>query len=249
MAGTQSPRRRVLTLTGADRHTDLYALGSLARENPWVEIALLVSESNSASRYWTFDEVWRAIDALDRLVDAADQLAIHVCGTAARQKLYGDVNIRGLCARLGRLQLNGNPQEGHITQVRGRLLDTRIITQVRHVGAALPNRYGRDYLVDASGGRGVLPAEWAPPDLDPSSQVMSGGSGIGFAGGLSPENISRELPRILAMTSPGWWIDLETHLRDDPGDEGKFSLDRAWLTVHEVSRVLDHHFDWRRVLP
>lgn len=246
-------RRRVLTLTGADRHTDLHALGALAREHPWVEIALLVSEDNHSTRYWTFDAVVDAVDTLARFITPLDQLAIHTCGSAARQRLYGDVNVRGLCSRVGRLQLNGKARDSDIEQcLIPRLLGTTFITQVKIPDDAveLPvveSLYRRAYLVDASGGRGILPREWRRPLY--ANRPVIHPSAVGFAGGLSPENIARELPRILDVTYHGWWIDLETALRTDPTPDGRFDLDRAWLTVHEVERVLDRAFDWRRVLP
>lgn len=61
-------------------------------------------------------------------------------------------------------------------------------------------------LVDASGGRGVSPAEWTRPNTTRA---------VGFAGGLGPDNLAGELPRIAAVARGPWWVDMETKLRTD----------------------------------
>lgn len=73
-------------------------------------------------------------------------------------------------------------------------------------------------LVDASGGQGISPEKWSAPRQS---------CPVGFAGGLSPENLEVELPKILEVARPGFWVDMESSLRV----EGCFDLARARQAV------------------
>jgi phosphoribosylanthranilate isomerase len=80
-------------------------------------------------------------------------------------------------------------------------------------------------LVDASGGRGISPVEWVRPPTDKR---------VGFAGGLGPDNLEQELPRILDVSRFGDWIDMETGLRDD---DDWFDVERARAVLEIVQRL------------
>lgn len=60
-------------------------------------------------------------------------------------------------------------------------------------------------LFDLSHGAGVLPDEW--PKTGPFADFP-----LGYAGGLGPENVSEELPKIHAAAAGPYWIDMETKL-------------------------------------
>ena len=77
------------------------------------------------------------------------------------------------------------------------------------------------YLFDASGGRGLEPLEW-PKHLQDWT--------CGYAGGLGPGNLRRELPRIAAAAGPfPYWIDMESKLRDDE--------DRFWIGLARLAMM------------
>ena len=46
----------------------------------------------------------------------------------------------------------------------------------------------------------------------------------GYAGGLGPDNLAVELASIKAVASSGWWVDMESKLRDE---HDKFDVGRA----------------------
>lgn len=78
-------------------------------------------------------------------------------------------------------------------------------------------------LFDASGGRGLERQEW-PAHL--------GDWDCGYAGGLGPDNLRRELPRIAAAAGPSpYWIDMESKLRE--GDD-RFSVALARQALDAV---------------
>jgi len=79
-------------------------------------------------------------------------------------------------------------------------------------------------LLDTSGGRGISPSAWAQPATEKP---------VGFAGGLGPDNIARELQTILEIARPGWWADMEGKLRVDDW----FSLELAGEVVAQFSSV------------
>jgi hypothetical protein len=75
-------------------------------------------------------------------------------------------------------------------------------------------RYNVSTLFDISHGAGVLPIEWP--------EVIEGAS-CGYAGGLSPDNVSAQLDKIAyAAGETVFWIDAETKLRSE--DDETFDL-------------------------
>ena len=260
MSQTRQPRHRILTLSGVDRHTNLEELIAILREYPWVEVGLLVSDTSTASRYWNFAEVadvvselWSGLQDKERLA-VGPQVAIHVCGSAARENLLRGGEAADLCRRLDRIQVNGAVDDDTIKQLLNMWPGTKIITQVKITDHDLQlpvvrSHVRRSYLVDASGGRGILPARWRAPrlDVDPRQAIFT--SNVGFAGGLGPMNLREQLPLIMEQAYHGWWIDMETSLRTDPGPEGRFSLGLAQLAIDCVEKTLDRALDWRFTLP
>jgi len=197
-----------ITVTGADESTDIAALSELD-----AEIGLLYSATpEGRNRYPSWD--W--------LVSAAKQIprvSIHVCGSAARRQL-ACVQMEALVSRASRIQVNGRVSDTELESLCALYPNHTIMTQhepgnTELAQLQLPNHA---LLQDASGGRGIAPSIW----LESPTR-----NAFGFAGGLGPENLAVELPRILAVAGPGWWIDLETSLRIDD----VFSLDRARSAV------------------
>jgi hypothetical protein len=211
-----------LTLTGADERTSLEFLAHLAARFDFVEIGLLWSaDPEERHRYPAREWLAGAIAELRRRCSA------HVCGRAARQSALW-INETAAALRLaGRVQLNGCVLPSEL--LRATELYGAVITQHQpaHPDYTALAVHGHALLVDASAGRGLLPAAWERPLTRQP---------VGFAGGLTPENLAGQLPRIhIAAASnpclegefrPGeWWVDLETGLRDA---DDWFDPRRAW---------------------
>jgi hypothetical protein len=106
----------------------------------------------------------------------------------------GQAEVESLLAAL----LGAWPFQETIVQLDGQ--NDSVLDTVLRVGLAASGLYDRSH------GAGVLPGEW--PTANPDWEV-------GYAGGLSPENVVVELPKISkAAGSQPFWIDMETHLRN-----------------------------------
>jgi hypothetical protein len=111
--------------------------------------------------------------------------------------------------------------------------------------AALNKNLNVSALYDLSHGAGILPVEWKLP-MDSNGNLISTTMPIGFAGGLSPDNVNGELEKIskvvnnfysllekmakLKSQDINWsvikdlkmWIDVETLVRSHSNE--KFDL-------------------------
>lgn len=193
---------RTITLTGADERTDLDALVHLATDHPSVEIGLLYTATpEGRNRYPSPEWLMAAGVALK------GRCAFHICGgTARRQLLSGAIDhLVGLAARI---QVNGllSDLELEMLSVAFARHDTPFITQHHDANKrhALGAHMRHCLLVDGSGGRGISPTEWLRPETEKA---------VGFAGGLGPDNLELELPKIAAVASGPSWVDMEGKLR------------------------------------
>ncbi len=213
-----------ITFTGIDEQTPFPELQKLLAAG--VELGILVT------KYPDFRHRYPSTDWVDRTIrELADygSIALHICGTDARRDLMNDT-FDYILEGVSRIQLNGQVSPGEAEALIERYPDQAFITQ--YVGdptelhrADLGPRHS--VLVDESGGRGVLAKDW--PLLRTTKPV-------GFAGGLNAKTIPKELPRILKEAKPGWWIDMESGLRDDLD---WFSAQKAWETLETIQAVLE----------
>jgi len=224
-----------VTFTGADPSCSLDALMGLLEEAPWVELAFLYSESRRGDgRYPLASWIRETVDTIEECIGRG-RVALHLCGRARFRFLEGqevDPEL-GSLDRFARIQLNGK-----LTREYGNAMDTllqghperRIIVQDTHsedLLAALPP-FGSplQVLFDASGGRGILRTSWPQPIV---------GHVCGYAGGLGPENIGREIRRIAAAAGGRpYWIDMEGRLRDE---HDHFIVERARKVLQELAQV------------
>ena len=88
-------------------------------------------------------------------------------------------------------------------------------------------------LFDKSGGTGVLPDSWPMQQHNLYS---------GYAGGLSPENLEQEIPKIFDATCGPIWIDAETLLRTPYGREGARAGD--FFDLKKVCSFLEVAKQW-----
>ncbi len=212
-----------ITLTGIDELTDLLAIDELAGPRSNVEIGVLLSLTpEGRNRYPSLSFIHLAVDIL------GSRLAIHICGKAARQALH-DHQFDLPLTFCGRIQINGAVTAKELIATRARYPGHTIITQHQYpngdlVHTVMPEA-SHALLVDGSSGRGVLPESWNAPKTDKV---------VGFAGGLGISNLERELPRIAAVARNGWWIDMESSLRNAAD---RFDIGTARAVVDIVQRV------------
>jgi len=205
-----------LTMTGVDIKTDI---SQLPRD---MEVGVLVSyKAGDRPRYPSRDE---RLVILTKLQSLGIPISVHFCGSVSRADLmYGQPSEPFYAQRI---QVNGNVSEAELRLLCTKYPHHEIITQHNDWNApllAVPC-VNHSVLVDASGGRGLTPAEWVAPETDKR---------VGFAGGLGLDNIDTEFWRILTVAKENSWIDMEGKLRDDCD----------WLDMSVVKSV------WRNLYP
>jgi phosphoribosylanthranilate isomerase len=236
---------RYVTITGADDRVDPSALADLSAEFPFVEWGILASKSRAGTpRYPTRGWMQRLDEAAVRFATRSDvvfarriNLSLHLCGEYAREALSGSgmfvpptefrrVQLNGWnpganTAALGRLASTFNLQ--FILQVRDVVSIAAGIEEARAIRAAARDRIGgsASLLFDPSGGRGITSV--VHPKGNPYVSV-------GFAGGISAENVLEVLSAI-GSRDDEHWIDMESSVRTD--DE--FSLRKVRAVLERVA--------------
>lgn len=216
-----------ITLTGADDATDLAELAHLSARYPLVEWGFLYSpkQQGKGGRYPSTATLLKAFHTLPETV----RVALHVCGAGVPHLLANEAEVEQLVGavarRGGRVQLNFSQSRERIDlEALSAFLDRypslKVITQHNDANDLVWKHLGghANYvaLFDASGGRGIECSAWPAP---------LPGIHCGYAGGLGPDNLATELPRILvAARRQPHWIDMEGKLRT-PDD--RFDLQRA----------------------
>lgn len=211
-----------VTITGADDATDPEELRRLSASYPFVEWGILVG-SHFGSRFPRVE--W--IDLLvEERVNSGNtmKLSLHVCGKLLRGIACGEPTLDEFLGpkltAFSRVQLNWHGEQQSLgvgENVLSAFLkmdvfgwDPTIIFQLDGVNDGLWEPAGRKFacagLFDRSHGAGVCPGEW--PNASPDIQS-------GWAGGLGPDNLEAEIPRIDQKAFPArdYWIDMETKVR------------------------------------
>lgn len=223
---------RTVTVTGADDSIKPEELIAIARDYPFVEFGILISRlvngfARFPSRNW-----------LERLYPIALTeslpLSAHLCGPMVKEFCLGNSSFLNgfgnhyLASMFQRFQLNFHAQthevdrEKFIKLVRERFYPLSIIFQMDGVNEqiffAMASEADLNFtpLFDISRGAGILPEFW--PEQFPG--VYSG-----YAGGLSSDNLSEQIPKIAQAATGEIWIDAETLLRSK-GDL-LFDLDKV----------------------
>ena len=222
-----------VTLTGADTTTDIEHMGRLSEAYPFVEWGILVSESSAGSpRFPSFEWI---VELYRFRENNPINLSVHVCGEWVRDICAGNwspfmCHIGPLANLADRIQLNFHAYTHLITpnfvpessrrckengwelifQVDG--VNDHLVFEARAEGLpAVP-------LFDKSGGAGIVPDKWP---------MAIKGVYCGYAGGLGPSNVLKELVSIeydSGLDCPArYWIDMETKVRSRSGLD--FDLD------------------------
>ncbi|HKY40721.1 MAG TPA: hypothetical protein VJN18_32525 [Polyangiaceae bacterium] len=225
-----------ITITGADDHVDPEALVQLSAEFPFAEWGVLRAGADrlGSPRYPTSSWVQR-FDAVVK--DTSVNWALHPCGEVSRHVMAGSpimfAALKAVSAK--RVQLNGFSKWRLPMLMLAELLpEVEFILQVqRH--DALQNAYhlNREHtnvsiLWDASGGRGIDDG-WNDVPYPDDTQ----GPRMGWAGGITPENIVEKIEMVLAendlpvLRDVPFWLDLESGARTDD----RFDMDKVRLIL------------------
>jgi len=231
-----------ITLTGVDDNTNLAEIAHLSERFPLVEWGFLYSpkRQGKGGRYPSVATLHSAFRALPDTV----RVALHVCGAGVPNLLAKEAEVTRLveavAERGGRVQLNFSQSRDSIDlDALSNLLDRypslKVITQHNDANEGVWKRLcgHANYVVlfDSSGGRGVERSSWPTP---------LHGIHCGYAGGLGPDNLATELPRICAAaTRQPHWIDMEGKLRTE---DDIFDLQRAEACLREAMTSLC--LDW-----
>ena len=212
------------SITGADDEVSVDVLLEIQAKYPLVEWAILYfPEKEGHPRNPT--SKWRQ-EFLSKV--GKSNSALHLCGTQVfREILTG--NISEEFSGYGRIQLNINARRQEFTDeevisVYKALLEDghRLILQCHDATAELifdfvkslrSTRYFEqvDVLFDASRGRGEEPESW------PAGYELPCGVRSGYAGGLNPSNMGKNLLKIQTIRKNlgAYWMDMESGVRTD----------------------------------
>ncbi len=209
-----------ITLTGADDSTPQEALWRLAKtsdfdtdKQPEIEFGILYSASNQGiGRYPSFEWIEKLTEKIN--AETGPGFALHVCGRAVRDFLAGSGHVSEVASAFDRVQINFRSIDFTLTEIADcirRNPSKTIITQHneanRHLFQGLLNLGNHAVLFDESGGRGKSPGTW-----DGSLVAVD----CGYAGGLGPDNLAAELPKIhAAADGMPYWVDMEGKLRNE----------------------------------
>lgn len=216
-----------VTITGIDERTDPAALGNLHDEFPFVEFAVLLSESRQGiePRYPSADYQHRLF------TESFAPMAGHLCGQWARDAADGmflwAIEHSHMFKMFDRIQFNLKPVDrGQMSRRCVRLSQAYpskgFIVQAEDFDQA---RYSDDpglpaLLLDQSGGRGVELTDFPLPIV---------GRYCGYAGGFGPDNLDAALKRLTALPGDArFWVDMESNVRT--GD---------WLDLDKVRACLE----------
>lgn len=233
-----------VTITGADNSIKPRDLIPLSLEFPWVEWGILFSPSKqNQSRYPTRDWVEELMEVAP---EGKMQLSGHLCGGWVRNLVEGNYDFGThygelAVSYLNRIQLNMTDSTFKKLDLRSvqnlvKMQPPNVIIQTKtpfersdELKACNEACFGPmlQMLYDVSGGHGVTPKSWCPPVE---------GLYCGYAGGLGPDNLEKQLVKIdEAVGDHIVWIDMESRVRLDLDDS--FSLNR-------VRRVLEIAAPW-----
>lgn len=235
-----------VTLTGADDKTPIDGLLDVSAEFPFVEWGILFSPSRQGSSGYPS---WRWLDHL--CVFGHLHLAAHLCGQYVVDAMRGRLTVlerEQVDRAFGTIQLNC--YKDLLREALTHPILWRTISVV-HNGRK-PVILGGNYsglsidvtqflnagvypLFDASGGNGLSPKVWpAPFKTEYGTKLF-----CGYAGGLGPENVSKELNRINDVAGDATvWIDMQSKLRNA---KDEFDLKKCRQVLITVRQWIDRN--------
>lgn len=220
-----------ITFTGIDDATDLIAARALATEFP-VEYGVLFSpeRQGNSPRYPS----WSTISKILLYAIPGSRYAAHLCGGYSRLLLASASTTLDsvLLNHFSRVQINTH-YVGLNVAILAEWAESVQAEPILQCRGAFPAEEDVSWLFDASGGRGSTPDAWPQaPCPAPGTAGVVRPPLIGYAGGLSPSNISTALPAIAAAAGDSpYWIDMESGVRDA---DDRFDLSKCRAVCEAV---------------
>lgn len=213
---------RRVTLTGVDNKTNIYDLVKLKLDFPFVEFGVLISANNTNlgknNRY-------PDLKVIQELKGKGLDLACHICGSIARDIVLRNdwnslVNLLGNTTNIfDRFQLNVSGLHKFSENIQFPK-DSTFIIQFKEDTSFYDYYKDRVNNVqgfqDNSGGLGIFENNWMVSDRY-----------MGYAGGLSAENVESVLESFRFSFMHDYWIDMESSIRTND-----------WLDLKKCREVL-----------
>lgn len=240
-------RLKKITCSGANEYTPIEPMIYLLQKYPRAELGIQVSGKKAAfstARYWWITALYETLQNWETPIP----IALHINSDWVERFCQGDIpeelfiwlksyRLKNGEPFIKRVQLNfkiGREKTPNMEQLLKAMAmcPQRIILSYNQDNADFIKQvYDRgaifDLLFDASHGEGVLANSYLPPVFPDVLQ--------GYAGGLSPENVTEELWKINKVMPIGadCTIDAEGALK---GDDKHFSLKKCELYLKGASR-------------
>ena len=184
-----------LTFTGIDADTDFTRVHDLSQVYP-IEWGVLFSPERQGE-----EPRYPAQDVIDRFREVPVGKSAHLCGGHSKAIMAGNPLPFPLIG-FDRVQVNSRKPDPEAIVRFAIAHSVTPIMQVREL--EFPEDEGVAMLFDRSGGFGRPPEAWPK---------HPGSSLVGYAGGISPDNI---LDVLTAVDSSGpYWLDMESGIRTD----------------------------------
>lgn len=213
-----------VTFTGIDSSVMFGHLAELTDEFSWVEWGILAGSQTGQPRHEQIFPKPEIIRELRR-VFPADRIALHLCGTWARQAAGIEEptqDLYDLCGGFGRIQVNlngqtdsreriGDPEREQLVWFAERPFFGKVILQHRESWESVPIHHEQiEYLFDLSEGNGANTiSQWPPPPPWPASPLKR----VGYAGGLDPYRIHEALLFARRHPEAPMWFDMQGRIR------------------------------------
>ena len=205
-----------ITFTGYDDRTDFLSANLLEKKYP-IEWGVLFSLKNKDAQY-------PSLQTFDAVKELDGRKALHMCGSAAREFWYKEKIPEDLIKNnrfniFQRIQVNGwdKSREGFDTAPK---VDQELIVQSD--AHDFDVQWPVSKLFDKSGGRGIV-RESLPAGIP--------GGIVGYAGGITPDNVLEFLSKIPDFDGE-FWIDMETGVRTN-----------GWFDLSKVEKVCKIVYD------
>ena len=210
----------LVTFTGIDATTNPADIERLHRRYPATEFGVLIGGRNT-NRHQSpaTAERWR-----DFSQETGVPFALHLCSACSRyvntaEPAEAAAAVVELCGGFGRVQVNDTRYDyDRVAAFADAAAVGSVILQHRGpFWTAMPLDHPKvEYLFDQSGGRGRVGFdEWPAP--------ADSGTRVGYAGGITPDNITTAVAAVAAFAPARVWLDMETGVRTDD----RFDLDKV----------------------
>lgn len=222
-----------ITFTGIDGKTDINALAAIQSEFPIAEFGVLTSYhwNENGNRYLN-------PQFIPNLNGSKLNLSLHLCGSMAHdaaEGLWNKVNHHVLnnLRLFKRVQLNVAERTDNPSRMASTpFTHTELIIQQKSGNTKLYEDsiwIGMvSVLLDDSGGRGI----------DTQIEVRPIIGKVGYAGGISPDNVADKLSYLLQHDKVGdFWIDMESGVRTDDW----FDIDKVYKVLQTCKPIIEEY--------